>query len=97
MGIKNAITKFFRSYTTSKSYVFNGKKYASLDDMPEEARTAFERLRSGSPEFEIEKTVTKTTYEYNGKKYDSLEDMPQEIQALLEDKDGNGIPDGFEN
>eukprot|EP01047_Picozoa_sp_COSAG01_P039996 COSAG01_NODE_3337_length_6236_cov_2.401499_3_plen_53_part_00 len=38
-----------------------------------------------------------STSEYNGKKYDSLEDMPQEIQALLEDKDGNGIPDGFEN
>ena len=66
-------------------------------EQQEEARTAFERLRSGSPEFEIEKTVTKTTYEYNGKKYDSLEDMPQEVQALLEDKDGNGIPDGFEN
>jgi hypothetical protein len=96
MGIKNAITKFFRSYTTSKSYVFNGKKYASLDDMPEEARTAFERLHSGTPGLEIENTVTKTSYEYNGKKYDSLEDMPQEIQALLEDKDGNGIPDGFE-
>jgi len=95
MGIRNTITKFFRSYSTSESYVFNGKKYASLDDMPEEARTAFEHLRSGSPE--LKNRVTKTNYEYNGKTYNSIEEMPQEIQALLEDKDENGIPDGFEN
>jgi len=97
MGIKNMFTKLFRSYSTSESYVYNGKKYSSLDDMPEEARAAFERLRSGSPDHGVKNTVTKTTYEYNGKKYDSLEDMPPEIQKLLEDKDDNGIPDSFEN
>jgi hypothetical protein len=34
--------------------------------------------------------------EINGKRYERLEDVPAEFRRLLEDKDGNGIPDLFE-
>lgn len=38
----------------------------------------------------------RVSYEINGQRYERLEDVPPEFRALLEDADGNGIPDFVE-
>lgn len=51
---------------------------------------------------EIKRTTTRTTQRYivNGKTYESLDELPEplqgEIRKQLEDKNGNDIPDIFE-
>lgn len=42
----------------------------------------------------ITKTTTKITI--NGQEYSNIEDVPSEYRQLLEDKNGNGIPDKFD-
>jgi hypothetical protein len=44
----------------------------------------------------LRKIQQTTTYQINGVTYTRLEDVPADFRALLQDKDGNGIPDCVE-
>lgn len=49
-----------------------------------------ESQRSSSQHFRYERSQK---YRINGEEYDSLEDIPPHLRKLLEDADGDGIPD----
>ena len=57
-----------------------GKKYRSLEEMPDDLRQAIERsMTTGDPNTQ-QNTETKITV--NGKEYDSIEQMPPDIREL---------------
>jgi hypothetical protein len=48
-------------------------------------------------EFPRRQVVKQSHFEINGVRYDRIEDVPEEFRKLLEDKEGNGVPDVFDS
>jgi hypothetical protein len=82
--------------------VFNGKEYNSIEEMPAEARQAFEQAMERAPILGSQSQQSSSTIVYNGSEFQRPEDLPPEIrqtyQKVLDslDTDHNGIPDMFE-
>jgi hypothetical protein len=92
----------------SSQIIFNGRKYASAEEMPPEVRQAYERVmdtldadRNGVPDI-LEDTPTDTSEPgvnistkivIDGQEYTSLEDMPPELRRSCEEQIKNqGLP-----
>ena len=84
-----------------KRYTVNGVHYASLDEMPADARRMFEDADGdGIPDaFEhlptqnvIRSEVIQKHYKVNGVEYDSFDDLPASVRRYLADRDGDGVP-----
>ena len=82
-----------------ESYVVDGVRYDSIDDVPEPMRSrlrdAIGRLGSGEP-VHIQHTV-ESQFEVDGEVYTSLEEIPEpqrsRLRDALADRDGDGTPD----
>ncbi len=91
---------------------FNGTDYASVDDMPVEVRTAYDRIMSlaqtqkggsaGGPKISI-KVSTNMKLVHEGKVYNRTDPMPPEVRAKFDqamaqiDKNHDGVPDMLES
>jgi len=69
--------------------VFNGQEYASVDEMPAEARAVYQEaiqsLSGSSPDGASHVNVrTKTKFVVNGKEYASLDDLPKDVRSLYD-------------
>jgi hypothetical protein len=70
-----AIQLFIKKKTKGK-----GKKYKSLEEMPDDLRQAIERtLTNTDPETQKD---TESTIVINGKEYNNIEEMPPDIRVI---------------
>jgi hypothetical protein len=82
-----------------KRFIYQGKEYKSIEEMPDEARAAFERImadnnKDGMPDMFDSATAdysghdktysVKNEYVINGKKYQSLDEVPENLRRLVE-------------
>jgi hypothetical protein len=76
--------------------VVNTKRYKSVEEMPPEARAAYEKVMGTSASF----GASSNTITFNGETYDSVEAMPPEARKLYESvlaslPHGGGSPDAL--
>ena len=80
--------------------IYQGKEYATPEELPPEARQAYEQALAGqgtSPQVKVTTNGSKITL--NGQTYNSLDEMPAEARQIYEgvmaevDKNQDGIPD----
>jgi hypothetical protein len=80
--------------------IFNGKTYNSIEEMPPEARQAYEQVANmlvdkngnGIPDFlegdlvkNIMSAVTSTNFNFNGQTYNHMNDLPLDAQQKVQD------------
>jgi len=69
--------------------VFNGREYASADEMPQEARAVYQKaiqsLNGSSPDGgQVVNVRTKTRLVVNGKEYANLDELPKDVRAVYD-------------
>src|SRR5689334_16571009 len=79
--------------------IFNGKTYNSLEEMPPEARQAYEQIANmfvdkngnGIPDFlegdmvkNIMSAFTSTDFNFNGQTYQNMNDLPPEAREKVQ-------------
>jgi len=64
-------------------FKINGKEYNSIEEMPPDIRSAFEKAMSSQAGTGIQ-TVTQTKIKFNGTEYQSIDTMPPDIRQLYE-------------
>ena len=64
-------------------FVFNGKVYGSLEELPEHVQDAYRKAAAGSPAGSLPGLKVKVIF--NGVEYDSADAMPAEERRLYED------------
>jgi hypothetical protein len=83
--------------------IYQGKEYATPEELPPEARQAYEQALAGqgtSPQVKVTTNGSKITL--NGQTYNSLDEMPEEARRIYEsvmaevDKNQDGIPDALQ-
>jgi hypothetical protein len=65
-----------------RKIVYQGKEYASVDELPEALRHAYERALAGGEIAGAHTAVRRITF--NGQEYDSLASMPPDVRAMYE-------------
>lgn len=91
-------------FSVKKKFIVNGKEYGSVEEMPGEIRTAYEKAIKGSPGPGHAGTLEteKSKLVFNGKEYASEDAMPQEERELYKvvmramEKEGISLPGGLE-
>jgi hypothetical protein len=73
----------------ARRIVINGKEYASWEEVPEPLRRLVDLAAPGVRALNQDTT----TFQIGGKQYSRLEDVPAEYRSLLEDRDGDSLPD----
>ncbi len=73
--------------TVKRRIVVNGKEYGSVDELPDDARAAYERALARGAAAGAGDASPQTTGEIvvNGQRYASLEAMPPEVRRLVGD------------
>jgi len=67
-------------------FVYNGKAYGSLEELPEHVREAYANATTGGSGGEAEAAGGgRVKVLFNGTEYESLEAMPPEVRRLYED------------
>ena len=96
----------FSRNSTGSRFTFNGVEYDNVEEMPPDARRAFERVSGlledtdgdGIPDIvqnEGEKTVIhQATYTVNGVTYHSPDEMPEDVRRIYERMTGPIDADG---
>jgi len=65
------------------NFTVNGKKYGSLEEMPEDIRKAYEKTLVASPDGGL--SISKTSrIVFNGQEYESVDAMPEDVRSLYE-------------
>ncbi len=67
------------------SYIVNGRKYGSIEEVPSAARRIIEGIQEKPLLPESFPSGAHTSYEVNGVKYDRLEDVPPEFRGIIAD------------
>jgi hypothetical protein len=66
-----------------RKFKVNGKEYNSIEEMPPDIRSAFEKgmaTQTGT----APSLVTQTQIRFNGIEYKKIEDMPSDVRQLYE-------------
>jgi hypothetical protein len=78
----------------------NGKTYSSVEEMPPDVRSLYEKAIAGRQSSSSGPQVgSHVSITFNGQTFNSLEEMPADARGIYEsvmaavDKDGDGIPD----
>jgi hypothetical protein len=66
-----------------RKFKINGKEYNSIEEMPPDIRSAFEKAMSSQAGTGIQ-TVTQTKIIFNGTEYQSIDAMPPDVRQLYE-------------
>lgn len=66
-----------------RKFKINGKEYNSIEEMPPEIRSAFEKAMA-SQSGTVNPAVTQTKIIFNGTQYQSIDAMPQDVRQLYE-------------
>jgi hypothetical protein len=66
-----------------RTFKVNGKEYTSIEEMPSEIRSAFEKTMASQAGKDIF-SVNHTKINFNGIEYKSIEKMPPDIRQLYE-------------
>jgi hypothetical protein len=84
----------------------NGKEYESVDEMPADARQAYERALSkftaGAGSAASQPGSSSGKIVFNGDEYGSVDQMPADVRGMYQrvmaalDTNGNGVPDTME-
>jgi len=71
------------NFNLKRKFNVNGKEYNSIEEMPPEIRTAFEKAMAlhGNQTIPLD---TRTTINFNGKEYQSIDEMPPDTRKLYE-------------
>ncbi len=65
-----------------RKFIVNGRQYASIEEMPEEIRQAFQKSMSCG--HGVVHVNTETKIVFNGKEYAGIEDMPGDARETYE-------------
>lgn len=65
-----------------RKFIVNGRQYASIEEMPEAIRQAFQKGMSGG--HGAIRVNTETRIVFNGKEYNGIEDMPNDAREAYE-------------
>jgi len=66
-----------------RKYKINGKEYNSIEEMPPDIRSAFEKAMA-TPAGTVSPSVSHTKIIFNGNEYQNIEEMPPDIRQLYE-------------
>jgi hypothetical protein len=72
------------SFKVNRKITYNGKEYASVDELPETVRHAYENAMGTGTAGETESQTSKLRLIVNGKEYSSVEEMPAEIREAYQ-------------
>ncbi|MBM7841952.1 hypothetical protein [Herpetosiphon giganteus] len=84
------------------SYVVNGRKYNSIDEMSAADRQAYQQAmdtladNGGFPNLLDKNTTVQTTHTTNVSQQHVINGSSDQLNAMFADRDGNGIPDIME-
>ncbi len=84
------------------SYVVNGRKYNSIDEMSAADRQAYQQAmdtladNGGFPNLFDKNTTVQTTHTTNVSEQHVINGSSDQLNAMFADRDGNGIPDIME-
>lgn len=73
------------NFNVKRKYKFNNKEYNSLDEMPPDVRTIFEKAAAEKLGGYGINASPKTKIVFNGTEYESIDKMPADIRKLYED------------
>ena len=69
-----------------KRFIVNGREYASVEEMPKDARRAYTRAMEnasrGGPATNL--AARQTRIVFNGREYENVSDMPEDIRRLYD-------------
>ena len=69
-----------------RKFKINGKEYNSIEEMPQDIRSAFEKAmasKTGSGQ-QVNTATMQTKIIFNGTEYQSIDAMPQDVRQLYE-------------
>ncbi|MDA8432974.1 MAG: hypothetical protein M0Z60_08430 [Nitrospiraceae bacterium] len=67
-----------------RRFKINGKEYGSVEEMPDDVRTAFEKAKAGRAADGTKTVTTKTRIVFNGSEYEGIDAMPPDARRLYE-------------